>query len=83
MELAIALFLVSLIPLGIARIMFIRAHAIHSFSRRERINGRFTGATETLVLLDNGKTVHPGLASILIVPGILLAPILVLAYFVS
>lgn len=81
-ELYISTFLLSLIPLGVARLLWLREHIVETWEERERIQGRFTGAKRRMSRLDNGKVgEHDILPMFLILPSIFIVPILLLSYF--
>ncbi len=75
------MFLISMFILGIAEILWVRKHTVDSYQKPERINGRFTGAKNTYLVLDDGRVVTGALGVFLIVLPICILPITILTIF--
>lgn len=68
--------------LGIAEGMWHQKHCVSYFTKRERINGRFTGAKITYFEYDNGSIGTGSLFAFLIIFPIVFIPMTILTIFI-
>ncbi len=81
-QIPILILQISLIILGIAEVLWVRKHQVDSYSKPERIGGRFTGAKNTYLVLDDGRIITGALGVFLILLPLITIPLVVLTIFI-
>lgn len=76
---AFLFFFATLFAWGIEMAVFQRKHLVDSWSVRERVQGRFTGARVPMGRLDDGREVNLEVPALLIILGFVMFCILGLA----
>lgn len=79
---SIIIFLISMLILGVAELLWVRKHTVDSYEKKERINGRFTGAKNVYLVLDDGRVITGALGVFLILLPICILPITILSIFI-